>query len=97
MIFSNDQISSVHRIPGGLSFGKQIPPSPRSSIARIAYDLRTQTASDSNHYRELVDIVIFAGVREYPIRGISVAEGEWLLAELSEWLDVPISKSSKRS
>jgi serine/threonine protein kinase len=84
---------SFHRQIGNFRFGKQMMTSPRLNIDRLAYNLKPQINKGKNK-RSLPtkEIVIYAGVREYRIHSNSEAECEWLLAELSEYLDLPVNR-----
>ncbi len=88
----DEQISAEKRI-GEFKFGKQTPASPRSNIDRLIYNRYPQVIGKKHKTPlQTQEIVIRAGVREYRINSSSEAECEWLLAELSEWLDLPVSK-----
>ena len=82
---------SFNKTLGELKLGKQIPTSPRLEIDRLTYSLKSQQKGTDREANLTKEIVIFAGVREYRIHSNSQAEGEWLLAELSEWLDLPVT------
>jgi serine/threonine protein kinase len=84
-------ISSYKKI-GDFQFGQQIPPSPRSNIDQLIYNRHPQARIKNKMPLTTKEIAIFAGVREYRIHSSSEAECEWLIAELSEWLDLPVSK-----
>jgi serine/threonine protein kinase len=91
LTIDNDRISFYKKI-GNIRFGKQAPTSPRSNIDRLRYNPHPQTKDKNKTSLITREIVVFAGVREYRIYSTSDAECEWLLAELSEWLDLPVSK-----
>jgi serine/threonine protein kinase len=83
---------SIHRQIGNLRFGEQTPTSLRSNIDRLSYyDFKPQPEG-KNKKQVPKEIVIFAGTREYRIYSHSEAECEWLLAELSEYLDLPVRR-----
>jgi serine/threonine protein kinase len=86
-----DCISSNRKI-GKFKFGKQTPTSPRLNINRLSYyDFKPQPEGN-NKKPVSKEIVISAGVREYRILSSSEAECEWLLAELSECLNLPVRR-----
>jgi hypothetical protein len=58
--------------------------SPRSNITRITSNLNDGATGKK--------IVIVAGDKIYPIHSSNRPECEWLLAELSEWLNLPVSQ-----
>jgi serine/threonine protein kinase len=87
----NDRISAYRTI-GKLRFGKQTPTSPRSNIDRLSYNLKPQVIGKNKSPIPTKEIVVSAGVREYRIHSSSEAECQWLLAELSEWLNLEVSK-----
>jgi serine/threonine protein kinase len=91
LTIDNDRIS-LHKTLGKLRLGKETPTSPRLNIDRLAYNIKPQIRGKNKISPLTKEIVIFAGVREYRIHSSSEAECEWLLAELSEWLDLPVSK-----
>jgi hypothetical protein len=69
-----------------------LPPSPRKAICKL------QLIDTFNPYsRTPRDILIWAGTQEYKlITGhLSDAEIDWIAGELSQWLDLPISQSSR--
>jgi serine/threonine protein kinase len=87
----NNFISSYRTI-GKFKFGKQTPTSPRLNINRLSYyDFKPQL-DGKNKKPVSKEIVISAGVREYRILSSSEAECEWLLAELSEYLNLPVRR-----
>lgn len=86
-----NQISARRQI-GNLRLGEQTPSSLRSNIDRLSYyDFKPQPEG-KNKKPVPKEIVIFAGTREYRIYSHSEAECEWLLAELSEYLDLPVRR-----
>ncbi|WP_295621837.1 serine/threonine-protein kinase [Chamaesiphon sp. GL140_3_metabinner_50] len=86
------QISFYKQI-GNFRFGKQVPTSPRLNIDRLVYNLKPHINKGKDKRPLLTkEIVIYAGVREYRIYSNSEAECEWLLAELSEYLDLPVNR-----
>jgi serine/threonine protein kinase len=87
----NDLISSYRTI-GKLRFGRQTPTSPRLNIDSLTYNLKHQAKGKNKTPLFTKEIVISAGVREYRIHSSSEAECQWLLAELSEWLNLEVSK-----
>ena len=87
----NDQIS-FHKQLGNIWCGRQTPTSPRFTIERLSYNRYPQSRFKNKKLPLTKEIAVFAGVREYRININSEAECEWLLAELSEWLNLPVSK-----
>jgi serine/threonine protein kinase len=87
----NSSHISFHKTLGQLKLGKQIPTSPIAEIDRLTYNLKPQQKGSDREVNLTKEIVIFAGVREYRIHSSSEAECEWLLAELSEWFDLPVT------
>jgi hypothetical protein len=85
-----EQISLTSK---GLGFARYnlLPPSPRKAICKLQLIDSFKTSS-----RRLRDIQIWAGTQEYKLitSHLSDAEIDWIAAELSEWLDLPISQSS---
>jgi serine/threonine protein kinase len=77
---------SFHKQLGDIRLGEQIYSSPRSHIDKLIYNPHLQASLIAR------EVVIFAGVREYRIYSNSEAECEWLLAELSEYLDLPVDR-----
>ncbi|AFY95175.1 serine/threonine protein kinase [Chamaesiphon minutus] len=88
----DDNEVKFHKTLFGLKVGRQIPSSPRSKIDKLTYNIHNRTRSKKKISLLLREIVIRAGVREYRIHSSSEAECEWLLAELSEWINLPVSK-----
>lgn len=80
---------SSYRTIGEYQLGQETPSSPRSNIDRLTYYLQPRTKGNNTLPPSTKEIVIFAGTREYRIYSTSEAECEWLLAELSEWLNLP--------
>jgi serine/threonine protein kinase len=66
-----------------------LPPSHRSSIHSLTYYPQPSTYPQGKMLPP-AQIAIAAGVREYRILSYSPVECEWLLKELSEWLDLPV-------
>lgn len=66
-----------------------LPSSPRSAISKLGFLLNHDTNS-----RVRRNIRIWAGIREYklPTDLLSEREVDWIAYELSEWLDLPITK-----
>jgi serine/threonine protein kinase len=91
LTIDEEQISFYRQI-GEFQFGKQTLTSPRSHIDLLTYNLNPQIKGKNNKLLPAKEIVIFAGVREYRINSSSEAECEWLLAELSEYLDLPVRR-----
>ncbi len=91
LTIDNDRIGFYETI-GKFRFSNQTSASPRSQVDRLTYNLRPYIKGYNRTPLFAKEIVIFAGVREYRIYTNSDAECEWLLAELSEWLDLPVSK-----
>jgi serine/threonine protein kinase len=83
---------SAHRQIGNLRLGKQTLTSLRSNIDRLSYYNFKPQPEGKNKKLVPKEIVIFAGTREYRIYSHSEAECEWLLAELSEYLDLPVRR-----
>jgi serine/threonine protein kinase len=83
---------TIRKRIGNIRWHELCPSIPRKDIDLLTYNLRPQTKGEDREVIIDKEIVIFAGVGEYRIDNISKAECEWLLAELSEWLDLPISK-----
>jgi serine/threonine protein kinase len=75
-----------------LKLGKEIPASPRSKIDRLTYNIYDRASSKKKAPSLTRAIIVRAGVREYRIHSKSEAECEWLLAELSEYLDLPVNR-----
>ncbi|WP_310423449.1 serine/threonine-protein kinase [Chamaesiphon sp. VAR_48_metabat_135_sub] len=73
---------------------KQTPIADRSNIDTLRYYLTPQVRQKNKTSPPTKEIVILAGVREYRLYSNSEAECEWLLAELSEYLNLPISRST---
>jgi serine/threonine protein kinase len=90
----SDRISFQRKI-GSLRYGKLVPKSPRSNINWLVFNCYFRAnyfKNESPQWRG--DIVVIAGVREYRILiSNSEAECEWLLAELSELLNLPVIKN----
>jgi hypothetical protein len=90
-----DRISFQKKLCG-FRHGKLVPNSPRSNIDRLVFNCYPQT----NFFKDVPppmrgEIVVVAGVREYRILiSNSEAECEWLLAELSELLNLPVIKNN---
>jgi serine/threonine protein kinase len=82
---------SLYRKIGNFRFGKQTPTSPRASIDNLTYSIHPRPQGKRKQPISTKEIIIGAGVREYRIHSNSEVECQWLLAELSEWLDVEIS------
>jgi serine/threonine protein kinase len=91
LVIDRDRISYDRKI-GAIRFGQQTPTSSQRNIDRLAYYDFKPEVKGSNKPPAPKEIVIFAGVREYRIYSSSEAECEWLLAELSEWLDRPVRR-----
>ena len=90
LVIDEDRISYYRKI-GAIRFGQQTPTSSQLNINRLAYyDFRPHVKVHKPPAPR--EIVIFAGVREYRIYSNSEAECEWLLTELSEWLDLPVRR-----
>ncbi len=89
---NKNRISFQEKI-GIFQTGQHIHTSPRLNIDRLVYNLKPQI-NKGKYKRPLLtkEIVIYAGVREYRIYSNSEAECEWLLAELSEYLDLPVNR-----
>ncbi|WP_310481811.1 protein kinase domain-containing protein [Chamaesiphon sp. VAR_48_metabat_403] len=84
---------SFHKRIGIFQFGRQTPTSPYLNIDRLVYRLKSQLQGEKKAlFTTTKEIVIHAGVREYRIHSNSEAECEWLLAELSEYLDLPVNR-----
>ncbi len=83
----NDRIS-IYRKLGKFGF-KQVPISPRINIDRLQCR-QICPEKGKNKMLTIKEIIISAGVREYRFYSNSQAESEWLLAELSEWLNLPV-------
>jgi serine/threonine protein kinase len=84
---------SCDRTIGEYKFGQEIPSSPVSTIFRLAYRSIPPSSDKNKIAVGSKEIVIFAGAREYRIQSASEAEAEWLAAELSEWLNLPVLKN----
>jgi serine/threonine protein kinase len=91
LTIDEEQISFYRQI-GNFRLGNQMLTSPRSNIDLLAYNLNPQIKGKNSKLLPAKEIVIFAGVREYRINSSSEAECEWLLAELSEYLDLPVRR-----
>jgi serine/threonine protein kinase len=68
---------------------KAVPISPIANIDRIQV-YRAVRQKDMRKTSTFKEIAIAAGAREYRFFTCSEAETEWIIAELSEWLKVPI-------
>ncbi len=85
----NETIGSYYKL-GQLQF-KQNSSSPRSRIDRLQYHHMFH-AKGKNQVEAIKEVIIAAGVNEYRIKCSSETEAEWLLAELSEYLNLPMGK-----
>jgi serine/threonine protein kinase len=84
---------SCHRTIGEYQFGQEIPSSPVSTIFRLIYRSIPPSSNKNKIAVASKEIIICAGAREYRIQSASEAEAEWLTAELSEWLNLPVLKN----
>jgi len=75
-------------------------PSPRQNITKLVYTLHHFTRDfEGNRFQVPAQLEIWAGVQKYKIginNGIvkSEVELEWLAHELSDWLNIPITRDS---
>ncbi|MEH2069304.1 MAG: serine/threonine-protein kinase [Nostoc sp.] len=82
----------------GFKFNR-ICPSPRQHIHKLVYIIK-QVERDSrtgNEVNVMPQLIIWAGVQKYQLAGAngvinSEPEIEWLAQELSDWLDIPITR-----
>jgi serine/threonine protein kinase len=86
---------SLYRKIGNWRFGKQTPTSPRANIDNLLYSVHPRPPGNRKQPISTKEIIISAGVREYRIHSNSEAECQWLLAELSEWLQLEISTDNR--
>jgi serine/threonine protein kinase len=85
----NETIGSYYKL-GRIQF-PQNSSSPRSRIDRLQYHHMFQSKG-KKQVEAIKEVIIAAGVKEYRINCISETEAEWLLAKLSEYLNLPIAK-----
>lgn len=86
----DNQISCYRKI-GNFRLGKQTQTSPRANIDNLTYSVNPQPQGKRKQPISTKEIIISAGVRDYRIHSNSEAECKWLLAELSEWLNLGAS------
>ena len=86
-----EYIRLVHEV-FGLRFGN-VPPSRRWDIDRLELIPR-HTRRDSNGDRVEVSpqLNVWAGNRKYELKDLQEPELEWLAAELSRWLKIPVER-----
>ncbi|HIK19766.1 MAG TPA: serine/threonine protein kinase [Synechococcus sp. M44_DOE_062] len=76
----------------GLRFGN-VPPSRRWDIDRLELIPRhTRRDSDGDRVEVRPQLNIWAGNRKYELKDLQEPELEWLAAELSRWLKIPVER-----
>lgn len=88
------QISLSYRFLGFKLRG--VPASPKTAISKLEYLQRAFTKdSDGDRVEVKPKLTIWAGAQSYVLDGSQFTEPEltWLAHELSNWLDLPISKT----
>jgi serine/threonine protein kinase len=86
-----EYIRLVHEV-FGLRF-RRVPPSRRWDIDRLELiPRRTRRDSDGDRVEVSPQLNIWAGNRKYELRDLQEPELEWLAAELSRWLKIPVER-----
>jgi hypothetical protein len=76
----------------GLRFGN-VPPSRRWDIDRLELIPRhTRRDSDGDRVEVSPQLNVWAGNRKYELKDLQEPELEWLAAELSRWLQIPVER-----
>lgn len=76
----------------GLRFGN-VPPSRRWDIDRLELIPRhTRRDSDGDRVEVSPQLNVWAGNRKYELKDLQEPELEWLAAELSRWLKIPVER-----
>jgi len=76
----------------GLRF-RNVPPSRRWDIDRLELiPRRIRRDSDGNRVEVSPQLNIWAGIRKYELKDLQEPELEWLAAELSRWLKIPVER-----
>jgi serine/threonine protein kinase len=86
-----EYIRLVHEV-FGLRFGN-VPPSRRWDIDRLELIPRhTRRDSDGDRVEVSPQLNVWAGNRKYELKDLQEPELEWLAAELSRWLQIPVER-----
>jgi serine/threonine protein kinase len=86
-----EYIRLVHEV-FGLRF-RNVPPSRRWDIDRLELIPRhTRRDSDGDRVEVSPQLNIWAGNRKYELKDLQEPELEWLAAELSRWLQIPVER-----
>ena len=86
-----EYIRLVHEV-FGLRF-RNVPPSRRWDIDRLELIPRhTRRDSDGDRVEVSPQLNIWAGNRKYELKDLQEPELEWLAAELSRWLKIPVER-----
>ncbi|MFS8860040.1 serine/threonine protein kinase [Synechococcus sp. H60.4] len=90
-----ERIALAHELLG-LHF-RRVPPSLRRDIDRLELIPRhTKRDSDGDRVEVSPRLNIWAGIRKYELTGLQEPELEWLAAELSHWLKIPIERREEK-
>ena len=92
--FSEQQISSGIDLIFGIKYPHR--PSRRWDINKLVYipEICREACENTDRY-ENSKLIIWAGAREYKLSGTN-EEMEWLAQELSDWLNLPITRVSQK-
>ncbi|MGY2709950.1 serine/threonine protein kinase [Thermostichus sp. MS-CIW-28] len=86
-----EYIRLVHEV-FGLRF-RNVPPSRRWDIDRLELIPRhTRRDSDGDRVEVSPQLNVWAGNRKYELKDLQEPELEWLAAELSRWLQIPVER-----
>ncbi|HBE19371.1 MAG TPA: hypothetical protein DEG17_16945 [Cyanobacteria bacterium UBA11149] len=88
--FSEQHISSSIDLIFGIKYPHR--PSLRRDIKKLVYipEISIEASENTDRY-DNAKLIIWAGAREYKLSGTN-AEMEWLGQELSNWLNLPITR-----